>query len=436
MGNIRARLPFFLLLLAFSLGVWPQSADRPLRSVKPDTVPRPLSPGPQPVSSPSLLLTPSAIDRELTRYYIAQYSSPGGIAWLTAVMEQGSLYLPFIREEIAKRNLPPELVYVPLIESGYQSAARSKSGAVGLWQFMMNSIAGYAMQVNDFVDERRDFQKSTRAALQKLEENYRTLGDWPLALAAYNSGLGAVSRAVQQTKIRDYWELCEKKQLRPEAVHYVPKLLAAAYILSKPRRYGVNFWPEAAEWTNIPLERQVSLDVLAAESGTDRELLRRLNAELLLGVSPPDRNYLLTVPLSNLPRISQALERKDQPLLRCYYYVVQYGDTLSALSRHYGVSLSLIEQYNPGILNRYLKIGETVVIPAYQDRQPYSPPRPAANSSAALVFEGRHLVKKGDTLWSLALAYQVDPQVLAEANNMELNQILNEGKTLKVPIIK
>jgi len=436
MGNARARLPFVLLLFAFSLGVWPQSPDRPLRTVKPEPVPLSPAPGIRFLSPPSPLLTPSAINRELTRYYIAQYSSPGGIAWLKAVMEQGGLYLPFIREEIAKRNMPPELIYLPVIESGYQSTALSKSGAAGLWQFMMNSIAGYDMKVNDLVDERRDFQKSTKGALKKLEENYRALGDWPLALAAYNSGLGGVSRVVQQTRIRDYWELCEKNQLRSEAIHYVPKLLAVAYILSQPRRYGVNFWPESSEWVTIPLKRQVSLDVLAAESGTDRELLHRLNAELLSGISPPDRNYLLKIPLSKLPQISQVLEREGQQLLHYYYYVVQYGDTLSALSRHYGVSLNLIEQYNPGILNRYLKIGETVVIPAYQERQPYSPARPAASPSASLVFEGTHIVKKGETLWSLALAYEIDPEVLAEANNMKLNQILNEGKVLKVPIIK
>jgi membrane-bound lytic murein transglycosylase D len=430
----REVLKKILLLFAFCLNIaaWAQSVDRPLRSVQPDALPITLS---TPPATPSALLTPSAVNRALTQHYIAQYSTPGGIVWLKTVMERGSLYLPFIREEISKRNLPPELIYLPVIESGSQSTARSRSGAVGLWQFMMNSIAPFGIKVNEFVDERRDFQKATRGALQKLEENYRALGDWPLALAAYNAGLGGVSQAIRRTAIRDYWELCEKKELKNETIHYVPRLLAAAYILSQPRRYGADLWPEALEWTSIPLDRQVSLDILDSETGVDRELLRRLNAELLLGISPPDRNYLLKVPLAQLPLFSQVLERKDL-LLRYYYYAVQYGDTLSALSRHYGVSLGLIEQHNPGILNRYLKIGETVVIPAYQERQPYSPVRPSvASSLGTLTFEGSHLVKKGETLWSLALAYDVDPQVLAEANNMELNQILNEGKTLKVPIM-
>jgi len=301
---------------------------------------------------------------------------------------------------------------------------------------MMNSISGYDMKVNDFLDERRDFIKSTRGALQKLEDNFKTLGDWPLALAAYNAGLGGVSRLVQRTKINDYWELSEKKELRQETVHYVPKLLAVAYILSQPRRFGIDYWPEALEWTAIPLERQISLDILAGETGTNRELLRRLNSELLLGISPPDKNYRLKVPVSQLAQISRALQREDRQLLHYYYYVVQYGDTLSALSRHYGITLGLIEQYNPGILNRYLKIGETVVIPAYQERQPYSQARTITTSpSEEISFEGNHLVKKGETLWSLALAYEVDPELLAEANNMELSQILNEGKVLKVPII-
>jgi membrane-bound lytic murein transglycosylase D len=351
-------------------------------------------------------------------------------------MQRGGLYLPFIREEIENRNLPPELIYLPVIESGYQSTARSKSGAVGLWQFMMNSIAPFDMKVNELVDERRDFQKSTRGALQKLEENRRYLGNWELALAAYNSGLGGVNRIVQRTGIRDYWALSDKQELRTETIHYVPKLLAVAYILSQPRRFGIDLWPETLEWTAITMERQASLDILAAETGVNRELLRRLNTELLHGITPPDKNYQLKIPAAALPLITETLKRDDLKLLTFYRYVVKYGDTLSALSRHYGVPLSLIEQHNPGILKRYLKIGETIIIPAFQETRPYPGSQPATATPGENDFGGTHLVKKGETLWSLALAYEVDPQELAAANNMELNQILPEGKILKVPIIK
>jgi membrane-bound lytic murein transglycosylase D len=346
-------------------------------------------------------------------------------------MRRGNVYLAYIKGEIARRNLPPELVYLPVIESGYDGRARSRSGAVGLWQFMLNSVEPFDLRVNGMVDERRDFMKATGAALAKLQENYRALGSWELALAAYNAGLGGVRRVVERTKIRDYWALAERNELKTETIHYVPRLLAAAYILSRPRPYGIDLWPEAVEWTEIPVGRQASLALIARESGIDRDTLELGNMELLHGVTPADGKYRLKIPLDRYPLAAAVLEREDLKLLDFHRYVVRYGDTLSVLARHYGVSLAVIAEHNPGILDRYLRIGETVRIPALRETAPYAGPETGPRS-----FEGAYTVKKGDTLWSLALRYGLDPGELAGANGMELDQILPEGKRLNVPIIE
>jgi len=383
--------------------------------------------------SSSLILSPQALQQTLTRYYIGLYSSPVGIANLNAALERGSIYLPFIKEEIQRRNLPPELAYLPVIESAFLITARSRSGAVGLWQFMMNSISPFDIRVTELVDERRDFIKSTRGALGKLQDNYRILGDWYLALAAYNCGLGEVTRIIQRTGIRDYWELSERNEFKQETLHYVPKLAAVAFILSQPRRFGIDIWQSQIEWAYVPLRRQVSLDILAQEAGIDRDLLRSLNAELLHGISPSDSDYRLKVPLAHLESISGVLEREDMRLIRYYFHIVRYGDTLWSMSRHYGVSLNLIEQHNPGVTNRYLRIGETVLIPALAG----SAPAPATvRPEVTAAFNGSHVVVRGETFWSLGIRYGIDPQVLAEANAMLLDQILHEGRTLKVPIIE
>jgi len=387
-----------------------------------------------PVNSSSLILTSHVLEQALTQYYIELYSRPAGIASLNAALERGSIYLPFIREEIRRRNLPPELAYLPVVESGFVITARSRSGAAGLWQFMMNSISPFDMRVTELIDERRDFIKSTRGALLKLEENYRALGDWYLALAAYNCGLGEVTRTVRRTGVRDYWELSGRNQFKQETLHYVPKLAAAAFILSQPRRFGVNIWQDQIEWVSIPLRRQVSLDILAQEAGIDRELLRNLNAELLHGISPAG-SYSLKVPLAQLESVTEVLEREDIRLIRYHYHVVRHGDTLWSMSRRYGASLNTIEQHNPGITNRYLRIGETVIIPAYTDATP-APAPASAIPSAAAVFNGSHIVARGETFWSLGRRYGVDPQALAEANGMSIDQILHVGRTLKVPIIE
>jgi membrane-bound lytic murein transglycosylase D len=424
---------FAVCFLFFMSALNPAQAeeDRPLRTVTPN-----ISLSTSRSSSSSLifarnsLVTEAALQQPLTQRYIAQYTSRSGIEYLNAAMERANIFLPFIKEEISRRNMPPELVYLPIIESSFQITARSRSGAVGLWQFMMNSISPFDIKVNDFIDERRDFIKSTKGALQKLEDNYRTLGSWELALAAYNAGLGAVTRTVQRTGVRDYWELGRRKELKQETEHYVPKLIAAAWILSQPRRFGINVWHKPFEWTAIPLPRQISLDILAEEADIDRDLLRRLNAHLLYGISPADSGFKLIVPAAQIEMVNSVLEREDIKLIRYFYHVVHMGDTLWALSRSYGTPLDMIEQHNPGVSNRFLRLGETIVIPAFGEVT--LPARPVITQT----FDGSHTVKKGETLWSLGRLYGIDPQVLAEYNGIQLNQILHEGRTLKVPIIE
>ncbi|GHV07344.1 lytic transglycosylase [Spirochaetia bacterium] len=386
------------------------------------------------------LLSPEALEQALTQQYIKQYSSPGGIAWLNAVIRRGSPYIPFIRREIEERGLPAELLYLPVIESGYLSTAVSKSGAMGLWQFMKNSIGGYDIKISDWADERRDFWKATQGALRKLEDNYKTLGDWPLALAAYNAGLGGVSRTIKQTGLNDFWALSEKKALKAETIHYVPKLLAVAHIMSRPRQYGVDIWQEEApEWARIPLGRAVDLSILAAETGIDINILKSGNAELNYNVTPPDASWLLKIPAENAPAVAAVMERKDLNLIKNYIYTISYGDTLSALALHYGISVDLIQNANPGLKSKYLQIGNRILIPALKDVGPYQAGQSAAINVSASAgggsFEGTHLVKKGETLWSIALAHDIAPDALAQANNMALNDTLSVGRNLKVPII-
>jgi membrane-bound lytic murein transglycosylase D len=368
------------------------------------------------------------LDQDLTRYYLDQYSSPGGLAWLRGVMERASPYLGFIREEIEQRGLPGELLYLPVIESSYVPTAKSRSGAAGLWQFMQNSMAPFDMRVDDWVDERMDFWKSTQGALRKLEENYEILGNWPLALAAYNSGLGGINQVVRRTGSRDYWELSRQKALRTETIQYVPKLLAVAQILSEARRYGLEDWRESPQWTRVPLNKTVDLNILARETGIDPVLLGRGNGELLLNISPPVPNYLLKVPAETEEQVRLTLAGTTD-LIDHYYHTIRRGDTLSALALYYGVTVPLIEGANPGIKSTALQIGSRLKIPALKEISPYLR-RPETDEN----FGGNYLVKRGDTLWSIALRYDTDPLDLARANDMEMSGILREGRTLKVPI--
>jgi len=297
---------------------------------------------------------------------------------------------------------------------------------------MKNSIGPFDMKVNDWLDERRDFWKSTQGALRKLEENYNYFKDWPLALAAYNAGLGAINRIIIQSGTRNYWILSEKKLLKNETIHYMPKLAAVAYILSNPRRFGIEpGWPEDPQWKRVAVNRPADLQILADEAGMDSGELIRANRELLHNITPTGQGYYLKVPGKDAEKVAAVLARSDVSLIRYYFHTIRSGDTLLALALHFGITVEQIMASNPGIQERFLRIGSRLLIPALNEAGPYEK---LTASGENLVFDGSHLVKKGETLWAIALAYDVDPEVLAEANGMGLADVLREGRILKTPI--
>lgn len=370
------------------------------------------------------------------------YQSENGRAWLRAIMARAEPYLPWIAERVRWYGLPDELLFLPVIESEYSSKAVSRSGATGLWQFMKNSIGGYGIRIDDWVDERRDFMKSTEAALRKLADNYSRYDDWNLALAAYNMGDGAVSRAVKKARAVDgapekidYWYLRAKGYLAAETKSYVPKFLAVASILCYPARNGLQLsWKEAGSWEAVELRRSVDLVLLAEASGLPVATLKNANSELRYTVTPPWSGYRIKVPGESAEAVKAALDNPELKLIRYFLHHVHSGDTLSALARSYGTPMKMIVDANPGLNPDRLKLGQTIVVPALKDLDPQavSPP----SEDLKLDFSGAYTVAKGDSLWSISLRYEVQPEVLAEKNGLSLTSVIREGMALRVPIVK
>jgi membrane-bound lytic murein transglycosylase D len=272
--------------------------------------------------------------------------------------------MAFIKTRLKENDAPEELLYLPVIESAFVQTVVSRSGAAGLWQFMRNSMAPW-LKSTDWVDERLDFWASTEAALAKLQSNYAETKDWPLALAAYNSGLGAVRSVLKKYPGKDYWELSALKALKTETLSYVPKLLAVYYIASNPRRNGFeSFWPAWVEWDRITIGRQADLNILAELAGIDAGALRQANAELRYNTTPPDPAYQLKVRAETKELLSQAIAQSEQPLVRSYIHIITSGDTVYGLSRSYGVPAEHIFEANPGLEERALQIGHRLLIPA------------------------------------------------------------------------
>ncbi len=285
--------------------------------------------------------------------------------WLEAVLSRSSRYRLVIDAELAEKGLPRELGFLPAVESGFQTYAVSPMGAVGLWQLMRNTASPYGLRMDQWVDERRDFMRSTEASLQKLQDNYRQFGDWFLALAAYNCGVGRLTGVVARNPNADFWTLRKKGVLPRETSAFVPMFLALTRILSYPGRYGLEVsWDPSPDWARIPLEACVDLRLLSRQSGVPLGVLAESNAELNFPMTPPaSYQYVLKVPQEYEQAVKDTLAAASVPLMQFNIHVVKPGDTLSGMAQRYHVTVDMILQFNPRLAPRTLQIGSKVLIP-------------------------------------------------------------------------
>ena len=370
--------------------------------------------------------------------YFKKYSSKKEQKHLAAIWEQAEYFIPFIEAKVKEYGLPQEVIYLPFVESNFRPDAVSKSGATGLWQFMTNSIDGYNMKINEWVDERRDFWKATEAALKKIKYNYSVLKDWNLAIAAYNCGLGKMKRTVKEAGTSDYWKICQKGLLSTETIHYIPKLLAISDVLKNRNIYGIkDKQPKPFQWTRIALPQPVDIRLLAKETGIPRNILDIGNSELKFYVTPPAKTgYLLKVPADKAEKIKTVTSNKKTKLTDFHLYTVKAGDTLSHLSQHYGISVDMIQSFN-NVNPSNLKIGSKLVIPVSDpDIRPYEGTFDLSTwvpSISEEGFAGEYKVQKGDTMWSIAKLFHTDIRHIAYFNHLELDSVLPIGRILRVP---
>ena len=376
-------------------------------------------------------------DHKVVKHFKDQYTTENGKKYLEATMKRSVPYRQFIEEQLRKENLPKELLFLPVIESGFHSKAVSKAGAVGIWQFMRNSVSGYNIRIDEWIDERQDPWKASIAAVKKLKWNFKYYEDWCLALAAYNCGVGSLNKAIKRAGKKDYWYLADNGFLAKETRLYVPKFLAVSDILSNSEEHGIDWGEsEAMDETDvIEIKQSIDLSLLAAELGVSPYELSSLNPSLKFNITPPNFKYTLRVPSKQSEACKSVLSQKKL-LLKYYKYKIRQGDSLSVLANHYGVSINTILKYNGAIKNsNSLRIGQEVIIPAIKRVAQYNPPQVSSNQSSYKMpnLTGRYVVKKGDSLWSIASMYNIRVEVLARGNGMHLNDVLSLGKVLKVP---
>jgi membrane-bound lytic murein transglycosylase D len=286
--------------------------------------------------------------------------------WLRRVQTYG----PMIDHILAEEDVPSDLKYLAMAESGLNPQARSWAGAVGMWQFMASTGRRYGLSVNAWVDERRDPEKATRAAARHLRDLYEEFDDWHLAMAAFNCGAGCVRRALRRTDGSDpsYWDAYD--YLPRETRGYVPMFIAAAHIMQNPEAYG--FEPvapsSAFSYDYVAVHgNMLSLNTLAELAGTDPSVLRSLNPELRRGRIPPSKDrYPLRIPLGTYPRFvwnyADLPDHQKQPATT---YTVRSGDTLSEIAQRFGTSTDVLQRLN-GMSNTIIRQGEQLVVPVHE----------------------------------------------------------------------
>jgi len=352
--------------------------------------------------------------------------------WVYQLAEQASPYLYYILQEAEKRNMPAEVVLLPMIESAYNPFAYSQAGAAGLWQIMPKTGMWFGLKRDWWYDGRRDIVSSTQVALDYLQDlEYYFAGNWLLAMASYDAGQHTVKAAVRRNRRRgkpvDFWHL----RLPRETRTYVPRLLALVAIIKNPQKYGMQL-PALSNrpyFTRIPLKRQIDLSLAAKLANIDLKTLYELNPGYSRWATDPDGPHSLILPIENAAKFKVALAHvplNKRVLWR--RHVVTRRETLSGIAKRYHTTPKLLVKTNQ-LHGTLVKPGRVLVIPVARK----AIPRERLIAQQAYFEQHRdnmqpamtiYRIKAGDTLWDLRKKFKVSIAALRFWNHMTKNQSL------------
>jgi membrane-bound lytic murein transglycosylase D len=383
--------------------------------------------------------------QERVAFYVKMFSGPARER-IEDRLEQGSRYEPMMRAKLHAAGLPEDLVYLALIESGYNPDAYSKAAAVGMWQLMTGTAQGSGLRVDWWVDERRDPVRSTDAAIRFLRYLNDQFGSLYLAAAAYNGGPGRVARGLERyaddlqgtTGEDRFFALAEKDYLRAETRNYVPQLIAAALIAKEPERYGMTLRtlpPFVYDTVVVPASTPMA--AIAHAVGAPVSQIVELNPQVLRGVTPPKTSFTVRVPVGAAASFDSAFAALPAAERTAYTRVVsKKGDTRITLARKGHITSKQLAWYNPKLevakKSGRVVAGQVVLIPseAVVDaaREVPDPSIEIYGSSRAAVY---HTVKSGETLGGIARRYKTTTQTVMRLNGLR-KSIIIPGQRLMV----
>ncbi len=375
------------------------------------------------------------------------------------LMAKAKYYFPLFEQTLDKYDIPLEVKYLAIVESALKPTARSRAGATGLWQFMFGTGRQYGLKISSYVDERQDPLLATDAACRYIEDLHDIFGDWDLALAAYNSGPGNVTKAIRRSGgYKNYWNL--RMFLPRETAGYLPIFYATMYLFEFGDSHGLHpsdqFDIHYYETDTVWVKHLITFDQIEKKTGISAELLRFLNPAYKLEIipKPHDRTYHLVLPVDYVGIFVQNEEaiyayaaeeeaKREKPLPKYaeinqrIRYRVRKGDYLGKIARKFGVSVRSIKRWNH-LRSSRIRVGQRLTI--YPRRfnfsaQKTSPQKTSVKKKIKPLPKGKvitYKIKEGDSLWSIAQQFEgVSVQNLREWNGIWGNK-LQVGQTIRL----
>jgi membrane-bound lytic murein transglycosylase D len=348
------------------------------------------------------------------------YTQKGHNTLLHSFQRSGR-YKSMIQRILAEEGVPQDLIYLAVAESGFQpKAIDRKSNAGGMWQFMPGPY--YGLTRNAYVDERFDPEKSTRAYARYMKFIYSELGDWYLAMAAYDHGAGNMQHAVQRTGYADFWELYKRNELPRETQNYVPEILAAIIIANHPQQYGfddVTLDPPVLTDT-VTIDYSIDLRLVSDLVGAPVDEIEALNPSLLRSVTPPDTSFDLHLPAGTATLFAQRAALIPEARRNSWrYHPVAAGDTLASVAQEYRVSVAELTSANQLTSSESLTGVEALVVPVSLAAEP-------------LAHTRLYSVRRGDTLVTIADRFGVSLSQLRRWNSISSGIRVDAGRRLRV----
>lgn len=392
------------------------------------------------------LLMNGDVQKEITSFQTVERES------FLAAYERSGMYRPEILKELKRSGIPEEFFWLPLVESLFKINAYSSARALGLWQFIPSTGYKFGLNRDEWVDERMDVQKSTRAAIAYLKELHSMFGDWLTALAAYNCGEGRVLRVISRQRVNyldSFWDLY--RQLPNETARYVPRFLATLHIVNNPQKYGFDLSHAARpiEFETVRVNRIMKFKDIADRIDTTEDVLCLLNPELRHKMTP-DREYDFKVPGGTLDKFNLAyheIPSSEKPSIAPVQTFVQAsdwtrktyikhrvkkGETVFSIARKYKVSVSSIRSLNNLSPKKKLIQGRRLIIPVASAKEHAKATAAKKKFQKEITSTGRYKVERGDTLFTIARRFSVSVSELKALNNLASGQIY-AGQRLKIP---